>query len=368
MGRFRPPVRTGPLRRCCLGLLGLRLVLGLGRRRTKVDSKGEDPVVDRRGGVAEHGEVEEVELGLLDELLAFGAFHGRKPAAAHGLGALAEPFDHRLDIELIAHAESVGCRLVTVALTGDLDRARADLAEHGYCLLEGVLPEPRLSATRERLASIARDEVEAGTDYVYENGSNQRVWTLLNKGDEFVELALDPTVGRLMKELLGPIYLLSNLDANIAGPGGQPMFLHADQSFVPPPWPDFPLVANAMWMLDDFTPDNGATRVVPGTHLHGHGPTGGQVEAVPVCGPAGSVMVFDGRLWHQTGANVTEEARRHGILAYYCRPFMRTQENWFLSIDPAVLEREPRLRGLLGYEIYLSLGMVDGMPRNAPRF
>jgi ectoine hydroxylase-related dioxygenase (phytanoyl-CoA dioxygenase family) len=79
-------------------------------------------------------------------------------------------------------------------------------------------------------------------------------------------------------------------------------------------------------------------------------------------------MVFDGRLWHQTGANVTESERRHGILAYYCRPFMRTQENWFLSIDPAVLERRPGLRALLGYDLYFSLGMVDGMPRQGPRF
>ena len=71
---------------------------------------------------------------------------------------------------------------------------------------------------------------------------------------------------------------------------------------------------------------------------------------MPVTGPAGTVMVFDGRLWHQTGANVTAGERRHGILAYYCRPFVRTQENWFLSIDPAVLERRPELKALLGYE------------------
>ena len=80
-------------------------------------------------------------------------------------------------------------------------------------------------------------------------------------------------------------------------------------------------------------------------------------------------MVFEGRLWHQTGANTTAGERRHGILAYYCRAFVRQQENWFLSIDPDVLESSPReLKSLLGYDLYLSLGMIDGMPRTGPRF
>ena len=256
-------------------------------------------------------------------------------------------------------------------LTADLQAAKQDLDEFGYCLVEGLLPPERVAEVRARLVEIAAAEVEDGTDYVYENGANQRVWTLLNKGDCFVELALDPVVNDLMGELLGGDFLLSNLDANIAGPGGNPMFIHADQSFVPEPWPPYPLVANAMWMLDDFTAENGATRVTPGSHQFQRQPpfTVADDETQPVCGPAGTVMVFDGRLWHQTGRNTTAGERRHGILAYYCRPFMRQQENWFLSIDPAVLERSPaRLRHLLGYDNYFSLGMVDGMPRTGMRF
>jgi ectoine hydroxylase-related dioxygenase (phytanoyl-CoA dioxygenase family) len=255
--------------------------------------------------------------------------------------------------------------------TDDLTAAKADLAEHGYCLLEGALPPERVSQIRQRLLDLAAAEIEDGTDYVYEGGANQRIWTLLNKGDYFVELALDSTIAEFMEHLLGSDFLLSNIDANIAGPGGKPMFLHADQSFVPTPWPPYPLVANVMWMLDDFTRDNGATRVTPGSHLSGEAPelTIFDHHTVPVCGPAGTAMIFDGRLWHQTGANVTADQRRVGILAYYCRPFMRQQENWFVSLDPAVLEQwgQP-LRHLLGYDNYLSLGMIDGMPRRGPRW
>jgi ectoine hydroxylase-related dioxygenase (phytanoyl-CoA dioxygenase family) len=256
-------------------------------------------------------------------------------------------------------------------LTSDLSAAKADLAEHGYCLLQGLLPPDRVAEARARLVELAEQEVKDGTDYVYENGANQRIWTLLNKGQCFVDIALDPTVCTLMEHLLGFDFLLSNIDANIAGPGGNPMFVHADQSFVPDPWPPYPLVANAMWMLDDFTPENGATRIVPGSHKEARQPDFSMTaeQTTPVCGPAGTAMVFDGRLWHQTGPNTTADQRRHGILAYYCRPFMRQQENWFLSIDPDVLaDAHPRLKHMLGYDIYLSLGQIGGMPRNAPRY
>ena len=263
---------------------------------------------------------------------------------------------------------------VTATVTRDLDVAKAELAELGFCLVADALDPDQVASLRGRIAELAEQEVADGTDYVYENGSNQRVWTLLNKGPEFAELALHPLAVQMMEHLLGFGFLLSNIDANIAGPGGQPMFLHADQSFVPDPWPwPFPLVANIMWMLDDFTPENGATCVVPGSHKRGHGPApadlAGRATALPVRAPAGTALVFDGRLWHQTGANVTAEERRHGILAYYCRPFMRQQENWFVSLRPEVLEAaSPQLRQLLGYDHYLSLGMIDGMPRTGPRY
>jgi ectoine hydroxylase-related dioxygenase (phytanoyl-CoA dioxygenase family) len=256
--------------------------------------------------------------------------------------------------------------------TEDLDRARADLAEHGYCLVAGALNADRVSTLRTRIQELAEEEIESGTDYVHENGSNQRVWTLLNKGQMFVDLALDPMARQMMDHLLGFGFLLSNIDANMAGPGGQPMFLHADQSYVPSPWPwPFPLVANIMWMLDDFHPDNGATRVVPASHLLGRGPEMTDMAdpgTTAVEAPAGTALVFDGRLWHQTGANVTADERRHGILAYYCRPFIRQQENWFVSLDPGVLESNPQLRPLLGYDNYLSLGMIHGMPRDSIRY
>jgi ectoine hydroxylase-related dioxygenase (phytanoyl-CoA dioxygenase family) len=219
---------------------------------------------------------------------------------------------------------------------------------------------------RERVVSVARQERDEGTAFIYEN-DNQRVFSLLNKGAEFVDLVQHEPVLQLMQEVLGYNFLLSSTHANITGPGGASMYVHADQTFCRAPWPPYALVANSMWMLDEFTEANGATRIVPDSHLWNRQPDyvagEGNVETVPVCAPAGSVMVFDGRLWHQTGENTTPDGYRRGILNYYCRGYIRQQQNFFAGLAPDVLkDATPRLRQLLGWENYLSLGMLDGLP------
>jgi len=253
----------------------------------------------------------------------------------------------------------------------EMTRYQAELEEQGYCLVHDALDPEHLREVREALVRVAAEEIANGTDYVYENGSNQRVWVLLNKGRLFEELVQDETALELVGHLLGPGFLLSNTNANIAGPGGKPMFLHSDTDYVPAPFPPYALVTNVMWFLDDFTDANGATRIVPMSHRRGHGPNyGKRYETVAVEGPAGTAMVFHGGLWHQTGPNRTESEKRHGILTYYCRPFMRQQENFFKSLKDEVLERAtPRLRQLLGYDMWLGgVGAIGGLPRDAQRF
>ena len=249
----------------------------------------------------------------------------------------------------------------------DADQARDQLAEDGFCLLPNPLSPADFDALRDRLIELAEQERQDGTAFLYDGG-NQRVFGLLNKGTVFEQIVQHPAVCEVVEQLLGYNFLLSSVHANIAGPGGAPMNLHPDQTFARMPWPPYPFVANSMWMLDDFTEENGATRVMPGTHLLGRPPDyaagEGDAETVPVCGPAGTVMVFDGRLWHQTGANRTEDQLRHGILCYYCRGYIRQQENPFVSVLPEVHERAtPVLRRLLGWEVYQgALGQTNGLP------
>jgi ectoine hydroxylase-related dioxygenase (phytanoyl-CoA dioxygenase family) len=115
-------------------------------------------------------------------------------------------------------------------------------------------------------------------------------------------------------------------------------------------------------MLDDFTEANGATRVVPGSHRFedpmGYVRAGGATVAAE--GAAGTALIFDGRLLHGTGAN-TSAAPRRGLIAYFCQPFVRQQENFMLSLDPALrAAASDELLALLGFRCWNTLGMVEG--------
>ncbi|MFV0307102.1 MAG: phytanoyl-CoA dioxygenase family protein [Desertimonas sp.] len=252
------------------------------------------------------------------------------------------------------------------APTDDLDRAEADLATHGICAVTGVLSDDVLATVQHELygaaaADRARSrEVKFALDYP-DDETNQRVWNVLSRAPVFADLAEHPVALRLLRSVLGWPMLLGNLSANITGPGGGEMVLHADQIFVPTPWPDEPQGANAAWCVDDFTADNGATCFVPGSHLLHRPPSPEErPEAVPMEAPAGSVVVFESRLWHRTGHNRTADRRRAGIFGWYTRPIYRQQENWYLSLDPSVRQfASDDLLVLLGYRT-TGLGLMNG--------
>jgi ectoine hydroxylase-related dioxygenase (phytanoyl-CoA dioxygenase family) len=240
------------------------------------------------------------------------------------------------------------------------DRAAAfrDLAEHGYCIVANALSPAEVSALRERLLEQAAGEDAVGRGFHDSGEVNQRLWMLVNKGRVFRDLVLHPLVSEFMTELLGPDYLLSSLTANIARPGGVPMGLHTDQLYVGF-WTPRPVVANIAWMLDEFTDENGGTRIAPGSHLEPFRPYD-QSETIGACGPPGAALIFDGRTVHGTGENRTAASQRHALLSYFCRPFVRQQENFFVGLDPALREGErPELLARLGYRIWAGLGRIE---------
>ena len=239
--------------------------------------------------------------------------------------------------------------------TRDLAQAGEDLDVFGYGLVAGALTLNEVERLRARLIEQAAGERAAGRAWVDGGGANQRVWMLVNKGQEFRDLVAHPVVKALMPRLLGKGYLLSSLTANIAGPGGEAMTLHADQGYVQMHTP-VPLVANIAWMLDDFTDANGATRIVPRSHTWPkvEPPEGPSIAAEA---PAGTAMIFDGRLWHGTGRNRTGDQFRHAVLQYCCRGFIRQQENFFLGLAREVFEQESEeFLGRLGFRIWGGLG------------
>ena len=116
-----------------------------------------------------------------------------------------------------------------------------------------------------------------------------------------------------------------------------------------------------MWALTDFTEENGATRIIPGSHLADTSPDyGAPYDSMPAVMSAGSVLIWHGSLWHGGGANTTPD-RRIGLAMNYCAGYIRQQENQQLGLSPSLVRTfSPRLRDLVGYGIYSGLiGHID---------
>jgi ectoine hydroxylase-related dioxygenase (phytanoyl-CoA dioxygenase family) len=191
---------------------------------------------------------------------------------------------------------------------------------------------------------------------------NIRVWNLLNRDPVFSDIAEHPLALSLVRAVIGWPALLSNISGNITAPGAARGVLHADQIFVPEPWSSEPQGINVAWCIDDFTAENGATEVVPGSHLWNRAPTmdDADVEMVPAVAPAGSLFAFESRIWHRTGANVSKDRWRAAVFPFYTRTVYRTQENWFLSLSPGVVNAASEdLLTLLAYKSE-GFGLVYG--------
>ena len=249
----------------------------------------------------------------------------------------------------------------------DVEEGLAHIREFGLCIMTDVLAGPNLARARDALYRAAADdrargrERKFGLDYG-DDDSNQRVWNVLSRDSVFEDMIEHPLALAFVRGVLGWPALLGNLSANITGPGGGEMVLHADQIFVPEPWAADPQGLNVAWCLDDFTEANGATRIAPGSHRLNRAPRAdeGDVPTVPLEAPAGSMVVFESRVWHKTGFNRTADQRRAGVFGWYTKPNYRAQENWFLSQDPAIRTfASDDVLVLLGYKAE-GLGLVYG--------
>ena len=250
-------------------------------------------------------------------------------------------------------------------IVDDIAQAGAHIREHGLALIAGQISPEVLSRARQATYTAADDDRRLGREadrFGLDYGElNVRVWNILNRDSVFRQMVQLPVVLALLREIISWPALLGNISANIAQPGSDGGVLHPDQLFVPRPWPAEPQGMNFAWLLDDFTAENGATEVVPQSHLAGDeaDPAALADRAVPVIAPAGTLMVFESRVWHRTGSNRSTEPRA-ALFGWYTRPIYRTQENWFLSLDREVVdEASDELLTLLGYRTQ-GLGLVYG--------
>jgi len=187
----------------------------------------------------------------------------------------------------------------------------------------------------------------------------RRAFNLLGRSRVFDPLATHPTVVAAVESHLDDQIQLSETSTVTLEPGQGAQVLHHDDGCYPMPRPHMPLMVSVMWAIDDFTVANGATRVVPGSHLVAEVETA--ADTVPLEMSAGSVGLWDGRLVHGGGANTTGVARR-GVAVLYTRAWLRQQENQYLCVSPDVVAGfDRRFQRLLGWCLYgPHTGIVQG--------
>jgi ectoine hydroxylase-related dioxygenase (phytanoyl-CoA dioxygenase family) len=241
-------------------------------------------------------------------------------------------------------------------MTGQTEIAR-DLERTGYVVLPGRLSGQDLAAARAELSSLldAADWGEAG----FVGSRTKRVCAPLSVTRCMDPAALDPLVLAAVEDAIGPGAQFGNTSAIQVHPGQNAQVLHYEQGIYPLPR-DRDVMLTALWAFDDFTAANGATRIVPGSHQRPKGKPD-PAEAVPAEMPAGSVLLFSGRLYHGAGANTTGRPRL-GVVIDYLQPWLRPCEAHTLSADLAEVRRLPqRLQELLGFNQPTPyLGFING--------
>ncbi len=213
-----------------------------------------------------------------------------------------------------------------------------------------------LEALRRRVEELFAEEAErAGSEFKQEPEA-RRLANLVDKGEIFERVVAMPEILERVRHVLGPEFKLSSLNVRSANPRSswvQP--LHADMGAIPDEkgfW-----VCNTVWMLDDFTTQNGAIRMIPGSHRWARlpqealkDPAAPHPDEVLLTGPAGTVVVMNAHLWHGATANQTDKPRR-AMHAFYTRRDKPQQQYQKKLLRPEVERRlSPELRKLLALD------------------
>ena len=265
----------------------------------------------------------------------------------------------------------------------DLVKLKQDMDQNGFCILHDLIEPEIISAIHQRIDSQTKAEQQLNVttqDQVQtDDDKNQWVYMLINKGEIMQKLFENKMTHEIVEHVLGSHFLLSDFSATITHPGNKQMGLHKDQWWLPEPrMPgqphqrcgdmdratvikgepaksktpiNPPVVCNVLWMISDFTVENGGTRIVPGSHLSGTNPQPyGNYQTINATGRAGSAVIFEGRTWHSADLN-TSDAPRYGITTYYGAPQFRQMLNFTYGMkDEVTANLKPQSRALLGFK------------------
>ena len=228
-----------------------------------------------------------------------------------------------------------------------------ELDELGYTILENALTAEQVAAAVTTLREVYERDKDHTSDH---ESMTQRVFNLTARAEVFRQMIQLPEVVACMSYLLGDDYILCDMGARSAMPGLGAQGLHRDGAdFMPNPPYDvhkiLPLHTQSMIALSDFTLENGATRYVPGSHLMDIHPDDipPEDEKQLIC-PAGTILIYDARLYHAGAANTSDKIR-YAVQGFCCRKNIKPFCDHTRSIPPDIVEAaSPLLRRLWGFE------------------
>jgi ectoine hydroxylase-related dioxygenase (phytanoyl-CoA dioxygenase family) len=246
-------------------------------------------------------------------------------------------------------------------VSGPPDLAEA-IRRDGYVVARDLISPREVREIKDSLAPWLQERHFGRNDF--EGFRSERVYALLAKSPAIARIVDHPTVLAVCDRLLQKHYRLSACLAIQVHPGETLQGWHSDDAYVAIPRPRAMVGVSAIWAFDDFTEQNGAIEVIPGSHLWGADESAApdDARAVKVVMPAGSAVLFAGTLVHRGGAH-RNNATRLGITPQYCEPWVRQIENMALAV-PLELARgySERIQELLGYDVLEPfIGYVDGV-------
>ncbi len=238
------------------------------------------------------------------------------------------------------------------------------LARDGACVVDRVATPEVMDRLREELAPFIEATPPGRDEFAGHN--TRRTGGLIGRSQTARELIEHPLVLGATKQIL---HRARNFQLHLTqvisiGPGSKAQSIHRDQwafDFFPFP-KGYDVQCNTIWAMSDFTEENGATRVIPGSNTADDRLKFKLEDSEPAEMQKGSVLFYTGSVYHGGGANLSDSTR-YGLNITYVVAWLRQEENQYLSVSREVCAELPEsLLRLMGYaQGAYALGYVDDL-------
>lgn len=232
----------------------------------------------------------------------------------------------------------------------------------GYIVLPDLLSLQETTEARNLILELAQQEKQENKLVV--QGKKERLYGLIYKGEIFAKLVQDRLILAVVEAILGEDIILGGFSAHILNPGAKRMGIHVDYPYwaMTSPFPTQPILEiQVIWLMEDFTADNGAPLFAPGTQNLATKPNQKQFEqtAEKITGTAGTAIISHGLCWHDTSVNNSDRPRV-SLLGNYTPQYVHPLENNLFDYQPeTIANSSPKLRKLLRH---------NWIPKNQPMY